>query len=90
LSATLLNNALSEPGGYVVDLLAAVLQVAPTRILSAPGIWPPLRGHVLTDDDRMRADIIERIMCDFRADIGRICGSYRRYARQCPRLVLSP
>jgi oxygen-independent coproporphyrinogen-3 oxidase len=37
-----------------------------------------VRGHVLTDEDRMRGEIIERIMCDFAADLGQICERYRR------------
>jgi oxygen-independent coproporphyrinogen III oxidase len=31
------------------------------------------RGYALTDDDRLRADIIERIMCDFGVDLDAIC-----------------
>jgi coproporphyrinogen III oxidase-like Fe-S oxidoreductase len=31
---------------------------------------------VLTDDDRLRAEIIERIMCDFGADLGQICARH--------------
>jgi oxygen-independent coproporphyrinogen-3 oxidase len=43
-----------------------------------------IRGHTLTDDDRMRSEIIERIMCDFGADIGSIC---RRYGRTPDRVL---
>jgi len=32
----------------------------------------------LTDDDRMRGQIIEHIMCDFGAEVGRICPRYYR------------
>ncbi|ESX84999.1 hypothetical protein X755_31395 [Mesorhizobium sp. LNJC405B00] len=31
------------------------------------------KGHRLTDDDRVRAAIIERLMCDFEADVPAIC-----------------
>ena len=31
------------------------------------------KGYALTDDDRLRADIIERIMCDFGVDLDPIC-----------------
>jgi oxygen-independent coproporphyrinogen-3 oxidase len=31
------------------------------------------KGYALTDNDRLRADLIERIMCDFRVDVGQIC-----------------
>ena len=30
----------------------------------------------MTDDDRLRAEIIERIMCDFSADLGQICARH--------------
>jgi len=30
----------------------------------------------LTEDDRLRAEIIERIMCDFGADLGPICARH--------------
>lgn len=43
-----------------------------------------VRGHAFTDDDRMRGEIIERIMCDFGADIGAIC---RRHGRMPDRLL---
>jgi oxygen-independent coproporphyrinogen-3 oxidase len=31
------------------------------------------KGYALTADDRLRADIIERVMCDFRVDLQQIC-----------------
>jgi oxygen-independent coproporphyrinogen III oxidase len=31
------------------------------------------KGYALTDDDRLRSDLIERVMCDFRVDVGQIC-----------------
>lgn len=31
------------------------------------------KGYRLTDEDRLRADIIERLMCDFEADVSAIC-----------------
>ena len=37
-----------------------------------------VKGYVLTDEDRLRGEIIERIMCDFGADIGRICERHCR------------
>jgi oxygen-independent coproporphyrinogen III oxidase len=35
-----------------------------------------VRGYALTGDDRLRADIIERIMCEFGADLGAICARH--------------
>lgn len=31
------------------------------------------KGYALTAEDRLRADIIERIMCDFRVDLQQVC-----------------
>jgi len=31
------------------------------------------KGYALTADDRLRADLIERVMCDFRVDVGQVC-----------------
>ncbi len=32
-----------------------------------------VRGYVLTDDDRLRARVIERLMCDFEVDVAKVC-----------------
>ncbi len=32
-----------------------------------------IKGYALTDDDRLRADLIERLMCDFRVDLEAVC-----------------
>jgi oxygen-independent coproporphyrinogen-3 oxidase len=37
-----------------------------------------VRGYALTDEDRLRGEIIERVMCDFGVDIGQICARYGR------------
>lgn len=42
----------------------------------AAGELATVKGYALTNDDRVRGEIIERIMCDFRADIGPICESH--------------
>ncbi|MES0009385.1 oxygen-independent coproporphyrinogen III oxidase [Mesorhizobium sp. M0062] len=39
----------------------------------AAGRLATSKGHRLTDDDRLRAAIIERLMCDFEADVPAIC-----------------
>ena len=41
------------------------------------GSLATVKGYALTDEDRLRGEIIERIMCDFGADIGRICERHR-------------
>lgn len=39
-----------------------------------------VRGYALHNDDRLRADIIERLMCDFEADLGAICARHDKSA----------
>jgi oxygen-independent coproporphyrinogen-3 oxidase len=39
----------------------------------ASGKLATIKGYALTDDDRLRAEIIERVMCDFGVDLGQIC-----------------
>jgi oxygen-independent coproporphyrinogen-3 oxidase len=60
------------PQGYVqnqVQIGAYAQSVAAGRLATA-------KGYGLTDDDRLRADIIERIMCEFSADLGDICARH--------------
>jgi len=56
----------------------------------AEGRLATVKGYTLTDDDRLRADIIERIMCDFGADLGEICARHGTESdamlRSAPRL----
>lgn len=40
------------------------------------GRFATVRGHVLTGDDRLRARMIEALMCDFRIDAEEICRSF--------------
>jgi oxygen-independent coproporphyrinogen-3 oxidase len=42
----------------------------------AGGRLATVKGYALTDDDRLRADIIERIMCDYGVDLGAICARH--------------
>ena len=49
-----------------------------------------VKGYALTDDDRLRAEIIERIMCDFSVDLDPICARHGSAAeamlKSAPRL----
>jgi oxygen-independent coproporphyrinogen-3 oxidase len=50
-----------------------------TRIYSesiARGRLATVKGYALTQDDRLRAEIIERIMCDFEVDLDPICARH--------------
>jgi len=42
----------------------------------AQGRLATARGYRLNDDDRLRAEIIERIMCDFAVDLARVCARH--------------
>jgi oxygen-independent coproporphyrinogen-3 oxidase len=60
------------PQGYVQNEVG-------TRAYSqsiAGGRLATVKGYALTCDDRLRGEIIERIMCDFGADIGQICARH--------------
>jgi len=60
------------PQGYVQNEVAIrgySQAVAQGRLATA-------RGYALTDDDRLRAEIIERIMCDFAVDLDSVCGRH--------------
>jgi oxygen-independent coproporphyrinogen-3 oxidase len=60
------------PQGYVQN----EVQVPAYSKAIAEGRLATVKGYGLTDDDRLRADIIERIMCDFGADLGEICARH--------------
>jgi oxygen-independent coproporphyrinogen III oxidase len=60
------------PQGYVqneVNIRAYSEMIASGRLAT-------VKGYALTADDRLRAEIIERIMCDFGVDLGPICARY--------------
>jgi oxygen-independent coproporphyrinogen-3 oxidase len=42
----------------------------------AAGELPTAKTYRLTAEDRLRADVIERLMCDFRADVGALCAAH--------------
>ncbi|ENZ82619.1 MULTISPECIES: oxygen-independent coproporphyrinogen III oxidase [Caulobacter] len=54
------------PQGYAQNQSSEVMW----RAAIASGRLPVARGVALTDDDRLRADVIERLMCDFAVDLG--------------------
>jgi oxygen-independent coproporphyrinogen-3 oxidase len=60
------------PQGYIQNETGA--RAYARRI--ADGQLAAARGYALSDDDRLRGDIIERIMCDFTADVGDICARH--------------
>lgn len=48
----------------------------------AGGRLATVKGYALTEDDRLRAEIIERIMCDFGVDLDPICARHGSAAEE--------
>jgi oxygen-independent coproporphyrinogen-3 oxidase len=70
------------PQGYVQNQV-------PTRAYCesiAGGKLATVKGYALTDDDRLRAEIIERIMCDFGVDLDPICARHGQAPEEMLRL----
>ena len=65
-------------GGYVQN--ESVLRSYVAAI--GEGGLATAKGVALTEDDKLRAVLIERIMCDFRVDIDAICESHGRTREQ--------
>lgn len=64
------------PDGYVQNAPGTVAY----RDAIAAGRPATVRGCALTEEDRLRRDIIERLMCDLHADVAEICASHNRSA----------
>lgn len=60
------------PEGYVQNHT----QELPWRQAIDRGEAPIARGVAITDDDRFRAEIIERLMCDFAVDLEAVAGRH--------------
>jgi oxygen-independent coproporphyrinogen III oxidase len=60
------------PQGYVQN----EVQIPAYQAVIAGGRLATVKGYALTDDDRLRADIIERIMCDYGVDLGVVCARH--------------
>lgn len=60
------------PQGYVQNQT----QVRAYEEAIASGGFATAKGYALTDDDRLRADIIERIMCDYGVDLDTVCARH--------------
>jgi len=61
------------PGGYTQNHPATAAYAAQVRA----GKLATVRGISLTEDDLLRAELIERIMCDFRVDIDDLVSKHR-------------
>lgn len=56
------------PDGYAQNLSGE----GPWARAVASGVLPIARGHTLTSEDRLRGEVIERLMCDGEVDVGAI------------------
>ncbi|PVE22093.1 oxygen-independent coproporphyrinogen III oxidase [Microvirga sp. KLBC 81] len=64
----------SLPQGYIQNASSTVAY----REAITKGRLATARGVALTDDDRLRRSIIERLMCDFAVDLDRIASDRRK------------
>lgn len=60
------------PGGYVQN----AVRISDYQKAIAEGRLPVARGYAMSDDDRLRGAIIERLMCDHRVDIATSCAAF--------------
>ena len=60
------------PGGFVQN----ALDVSHWRQAIEAGRLPIVKGKALDRDDRLRSDIIERLMCDYAVDLTAICARF--------------
>jgi oxygen-independent coproporphyrinogen III oxidase len=74
------------PGGYVQNDPSAVAY----RAAIAAGQLATARGCALTEEDRLRRDIIERLMCDLKVDLAERCAAHNsdadRFAAELSKL----
>jgi oxygen-independent coproporphyrinogen III oxidase len=64
------------PDGYVQNAAATTAY----RDAINGGRLATVRGCALTKEDRLRRDIIERLMCDLRVDLAEVCAAHERSA----------
>jgi len=64
------------PDGYVQNAASTTAY----RDAINGGRLATVRGCALTKEDRLRRDIIERLMCDLHADLAEICAAHERSA----------
>ncbi len=77
-AATLLGLGASAIGALPQGFVQNIAQELAWRSAVSAGELPIARGVALTDDDRFRGAIIERLMCDFDVDLAAICAMHHR------------
>lgn len=75
---TLLGLGASAIGRLPEGFVQNVTQELGWRVAVQTGQLPIARGVVVTDEDRFRAEIIERLMCDLAVDLESVCARHGR------------
>ena len=74
-ASTLIGFGVSSIGALPTAFVQNAREIRPWREAIGERRLPVVRGVELTADDRLRAAVIERIMCDFAADVGAVCAA---------------
>lgn len=77
-AATLIGVGASSVGRLPQGYVQNASQERAWREAVGAGALPVARGVALSDDDRFRGEIIERLMCDLRVDLAAVCGRHGR------------
>ena len=73
---TLIGLGASSIGRFRQGYVQNIPTEAAWRAAVQDGRLPVARGVALTDDDRLRADVIERLMCDFAVDLAAVAARH--------------
>ena len=77
-AATLLGMGASAIGGLPQGFVQNATHELTWRAAVKEGRLPVARGVTISDEDRFRAEIIERLMCDFAVDLAAVCARLGR------------
>ncbi|MEN3793637.1 oxygen-independent coproporphyrinogen III oxidase [Fulvimarina sp. MAC3] len=73
------------PGGFLQN----IAPIETYRRAVSAGTSPAFRGYVMSEDDRIRAHAIERLMCDFELDLADLDARFGAAARPVVRSALA-
>ena len=77
-AGTLLGLGASAIGALPQGFVQNAAQEMAWRAAVSAGDLPVARGVEITPEDRFRAEVIERLMCDFEVDLAAICAKHQR------------
>jgi len=81
-AGTLLGLGASSIGRLPQGFVQNIAQELGWREAVEAGRLPIARGVAMTDDDRFRGEIIERLMCDLEVDLADVCVRHGRQAQE--------